>query len=183
MIKPQKRSLRQSIVGGLCAVLSAVAPGCFTGGSVEPVIGFGNRAIESVNGIDYNSATSFGVRGRAKTKSKVEVEAEASFYSTSGEFSTANEDVSAIEISVNALYPVWSNPNADVYAGAGLTSTSQDTTFSFDGFPGSTTDSYSETDARAFVGGRLKAGKGNIDARVSAGSRGTSASLGYEFTF
>jgi len=178
----QNKSFGRKLFSGLVALVLPILPGCFTGGSVEPVVGFGARCLGNT-GIKYNSATSIGVRGKAKTKSKVEVEAEVSTYNTVGGAGIVNHDVTATEVSGNVLYPIWSNSKGDVYVGVGATSTSQTVTETATGFPGSSTFDQSETDARAFVGGRLKAGKGNIDARVSAGSRGTTASLGYEFTF
>lgn len=182
-MKTQKMSLGQKIVGGIVGLAALIAPGCFSGGSVEPVVGLGAQAIKSNNGIPYNSATSIGVRGRAKTKSGLEIEAEASTFTTSGESGIANEDVTATEVSANALYPVWSNGKGDIYVGAGVTNTSQDTEFSFDGFPGSSSDSQSETEATVFAGGRYKAGKGAVDVRVSPRLRGLMATLGYEFNF
>ena len=43
--------------------------------------------------------------------------------------------------------------------------------------------SKSDTDFRAFVGGRIGAGKGDVDVRATIGSRGTTVSVGYNFYF
>jgi len=184
MIIPQKRSLKQAIVAGLAALVAPLT-GCVTGGSIEPIVNFNARAIKTeMPGMEYNPSLSFGVRGRAKTKSKVEVEAEVSTYTTSGEGGVINHDVEATEVSVNALYPVWSNGKGDVYVGAGATSTSQTVDETYDPVPGTTNSvNYSETDARAFVGGRIRAGKGNINARLTIGARSTTVGAGYEFNF
>ena len=179
----QNKSFGRKLFNRLVALVLPVLPGCFTGGSIEPVVGFGARAIKDPLGMEYAPATSIGVRGKARTKSKIEVEAEASTYTTSGELGVANHDVTVTEISANALYPVVSNGKGDVYVGAGVTSTSQTVTETLTGFPGSTTFDQSETDARAFVGGRVNAGRGAVDARLGVGSRGTTFSAGYEFRF
>ena len=61
MIQKQKRSLRKTIVGGLAALAAIIAPGCYNGASVSPVVGFGARAIpSSMSTMGYDSATSVG---------------------------------------------------------------------------------------------------------------------------
>jgi hypothetical protein len=184
MIIPQKLGLWQKVLA-LGAAIGSALTGCVTGGSVEPFINFNARAIKTeMPGMEYNPSLSFGVKGRAKTKSKVEVEAEVSLYSTNGESGIVNHDVEATEVSVNVLYPVWSNGKGDIYVGAGATSTSQTVDETYDPVPGITiSGNYSETDARVFVGGRIRAGKGNINARLTIGARSTTVDAGYEFNF
>ena len=184
MIQKTKRSLGKTIAGGLTALAAMVAPGCFNGAAVSPTLGFGARAIESETpGMNYDSATSFGVRGNVATTSGVEAELEVSLYNTSGQLGLANDEVDIREISANVLYPVLSNKKGDLYIGAGLTNTSQTVDGTISGFPGVTSTSQSDTDFRAFVGGRIGAGKGDVDARVTDGSRGTTVSVGYNFYF
>jgi len=179
----QNKSFGRKLFNGLVALVLPVLPGCFTGGGVEPIVGFNARAIKDPMGMKYDPAVSIGVRGRAKTKSNVEVEAEASTFTTSGEAGIVNHDITATELSANVLYPVLSNGKGDIYVGAGVTTTNQTVTETFDGFSGSTSGSQSETEATVFAGGRYNAGKGAVDVRVSPRLRGLLASIGYEFRF
>ena len=174
-----KRMLAESLT-----VLAIFCGGCYNGASVSPVVGFGARPIESeLPGMSYDPATSIGVRGNVATTSGVEAELEVSLFNINSEAGVVNHKVDVREISANVLYPVLSNKKGEVYVGAGLTNTSQTVDETYDVIPGNATITQSDTDFRAFVGGRIGAGKGDVDVRATVGSRGTTLSAGYNFYF
>ena len=175
-------NIKQKIAAAVIGLAGAF--GChFNGGSVEPIVGFGARAIEN-SGVSYSPGTSFGVRGSVRTtKSGLEIEGEAKLYSTRGEAGVVNHDVSATEVSVNVTHPIYRKDSMDIYVGAGVTNTSQTVDETYDVISSKDSWSETETDIRAIAGLRYFVGPGAVDGRVEIGSRGTTASLGYVFDF
>jgi opacity protein-like surface antigen len=193
MIKPQKRSLRQAIVGGIAAVVSAVLPGCFTGGSVGAYVGSHNPSSQRNAGtIIFDNSTETGVTARAETKSKVELKVAYSGHETNWTDGATNEDLEVKDLSVSASYPLWSNGTVSVNAGAGVVSRSETQTESIVGLPGSYVEDRTSTGWKAGVEARWQPHKNvSVEAGVeyhqfgegSYEEAGTTASIGASYTF
>lgn len=183
-IPKRESGLKRLAKSILFAIGIGAGAGCVTGGSFGAGVGFGARAIPCEDSsMDYDNATSLGLRGSVRTKHGIEAEVGYGSFTTSGEVGVVNHDVSATELSGSVSYNFISNDNVEAYAGVGATSTTQNVNETYDILPDTTEISQSETDFRVFAGGRLQAGPGQVDVRVASGKRGSILSAAYRFIF
>jgi hypothetical protein len=191
MIKPQKRSLKQKLIGGLAGLILS-ATGCVTGGSVGAFVGSHNPSSQQTGSyVNFDNSTETGIRARAKTKSKIEVEVAYSGHETSYEDVIETDDIKASDLSVSASYPVWNNRTVFVNVGGGIVSRSEAKTLKLIGIPGSDTDNRTATGWKAGVEARWQPHKNvSVEAGLdfhgfdnSYEKCGTTLSLGASYTF
>jgi hypothetical protein len=194
-INKTQRGLWQKVVGVIAGIGAlATGNGCIEKGFVTPYMGFSSPVTRPKIMMEYDNSLSYGVRGGVKTKSGIEVEAEANFYETNAEEGLLRGNLKAQELSIGAVVPVWNNEKVTLYVAPRITRHEEDEEEWFVGVPGTAKGSYNSTGYSVGIGARFKAGKGEVDARLTltetlgeesdtAIESATNLSAGYTFSF